>query len=45
MGVAGAVGVAATARAERQRRAYTPEEVRSKLCERVAASRDSAAGS
>ncbi len=49
LGVAGVVGVAATgvmtARAERQRRAYTPEEVRSKLHERVAASRESAADS
>ncbi|MGZ4524414.1 MAG: hypothetical protein ACXVXP_00610 [Mycobacteriaceae bacterium] len=43
LGVAGVVGVAAsgvmTARAERQRRAYTPSEIRSKLHERVAASR------
>jgi hypothetical protein len=40
VGLAGLVGVAATgvvvARAERKRRAYTPEEVRSRLHERVA---------
>lgn len=40
LGVAGFVGVAASgaviARAERRRRAYTPEEIRSKLHERVA---------
>jgi hypothetical protein len=40
LGVAGFVGVAATgaviARAERRRRAYTPEEIRSRLHERVA---------
>jgi hypothetical protein len=40
LGVAGLAGVAATgaviARAERRRRAYTPEEVRSKLHERAA---------
>ncbi|GAA2343371.1 hypothetical protein [Dactylosporangium salmoneum] len=38
VGLAGVVGVAATgvmvARAERRRRAYTPEEVRAKLRER-----------
>jgi cytochrome c-type biogenesis protein CcmE len=40
LGVAGFVGVAATgvlmARAERKRRAYTPEEVRTRLRERLA---------
>jgi hypothetical protein len=40
LGVAGFVGVAATgavvARAERRRRAYTPDEVRAKLHERAA---------
>jgi hypothetical protein len=40
IGVAGFVGVAATgaviARAERRRRAYTPEEIRSRLHERAA---------
>jgi hypothetical protein len=40
LGVAGLAGVAATgvavARAERKRRAYTPDEVRSRLHERVA---------
>ena len=39
VGLAGLAGVVATgavtARAERQRRAYTPEEVRSRLHERV----------
>jgi len=44
VGLAGAVGVAATgamtARAERQRRAYTPEEIRATLHERVDASRE-----
>jgi hypothetical protein len=39
MGVAGLVGVAATgvviARAERRRRAYTPEEIRSRLHARL----------
>ncbi|GAA4928412.1 hypothetical protein [Actinoplanes utahensis] len=39
-GLAGLAGVAATgaviARAERKRRAYTPEEIRSRLHERVA---------
>ena len=39
LGVAGFVGVAATgvlvARAERKRRAYTPEEVRARLRERL----------
>jgi hypothetical protein len=40
LGVAGFVGVAATgaviARSERRRRAYTPEEIRDRLHERVA---------
>jgi len=40
LGIAGAVGVVATgvavARAERKRRAYTPDEVRSKLHARLA---------
>jgi len=40
LGLAGVVGVAATgvamARAERQRRAYTPDEVRDRLRRRVA---------
>jgi hypothetical protein len=40
LGVAGLVGIAATgaavARQERQRRAYTPDEVRSRLHERLA---------
>jgi hypothetical protein len=39
LGVAGLVGIAATgvvvARSERQRRAYTPEEVRERLRERA----------
>ncbi|UBU11633.1 hypothetical protein [Nonomuraea gerenzanensis] len=39
LGLAGIMGVAATgvviARAERRRRAYTPEEIRAKLRERV----------
>jgi hypothetical protein len=43
LGVAGFVGVAATgaviARAERRRRAYTPEEIRSRLHERAAEAR------
>jgi hypothetical protein len=43
LGVAGFVGVAATgaviARAERRRRAYTPEEIRSRLHERAAQAR------
>jgi hypothetical protein len=41
LGLAGLAGVAASgvviARGERQRRAYTPEEIRSRLHERVAA--------
>jgi hypothetical protein len=40
VGLAGLAGVAATgvvlARAERRRRAYTPEEIRERLHERVA---------
>ena len=40
VGLAGLAGVAATgvvlARAERQRRAYTPDEIRSRLHERAA---------
>ena len=40
LGLAGLAGVATTgvvaARAERRRRAYTPEEIRSRLHERVA---------
>jgi hypothetical protein len=40
LGIAGLVGVAATgaavARAERRRRAYTPEEIRARLRERHA---------
>lgn len=40
MGLAGLAGVAATgvvvARAERRRRAYTPDEVRARLHQRVA---------
>ena len=40
MGLAGLAGVAATgvvvARAERKRRAYTPDEVRNRLHQRVA---------
>ncbi|MEJ3654714.1 hypothetical protein WEH80_17240 [Actinomycetes bacterium KLBMP 9759] len=43
VGLAGLAGVAATgvvaARAERRRRAYTPEEIRSRLHERVEQSR------
>jgi hypothetical protein len=41
LGLAGLAGVAATgvviARGERQRRAYTPDEIRSRLHERAAA--------
>jgi hypothetical protein len=49
LGLAGFVGVAATgvviARAERQRRAYTPEEIRDRLHARLAeASEDQPAG-
>ncbi|WP_433204511.1 hypothetical protein ACQP00_36055 [Dactylosporangium sp. CS-047395] len=44
VGLAGVVGVAATgvlvARAERQRRAYTPEEIRDKLRTRHAVAQD-----
>jgi hypothetical protein len=49
VGLAGVAGVAATgaaiARSERQRRAYTPEEVRSKLHERLAQANPPAEGS
>jgi hypothetical protein len=48
LGLAGVVGVAATgaviARAERRRRAYTPEEIRSRLRERVATSAEEQPG-
>jgi hypothetical protein len=48
LGVAGFVGVAATgvvvARAERKRRAYTPEEVRTRLRERLEAAEDKTVG-
>jgi hypothetical protein len=50
LGLAGLAGVAATgvvtARAERRRRSYTPEEIRSRLHERVAdaAAREPAPG-
>ena len=44
LGVAGFVGVAATgaviARAERRRRAYTPDEVRERLHQRVSEVRE-----
>ncbi|GAA1230630.1 hypothetical protein [Pseudonocardia alaniniphila] len=44
LGLAGLAGVAATGvvtvRAERRRRAYSPEEIRSRLHERVAAAAD-----
>jgi hypothetical protein len=44
LGVAGLAGVAASgavvARAERRRRAYTPDEVRARLRERAAAASD-----
>lgn len=47
LGVAGFVGVAATgaviARAERRRRAYTPDEIRARLHERVAENADAPA--
>ncbi len=47
LGVAGLAGVAATgvvaARDERRRRAYTPDEVRARLQERVAAAQEKAA--
>jgi hypothetical protein len=43
VGLAGLAGVAAggiaVARSERKRRAYTPEEIRARLHERVAAAR------
>lgn len=48
LGLAGVVGVAATgaviARAERRRRAYTPEEIRARLRERHAAATEPPAG-
>ena len=44
VGLAGLAGVAATgvaaARSERQRRAYTPEEVRARLQDRLASTKD-----
>jgi hypothetical protein len=49
VGLAGIVGVAATgvvvARAERRRRAYTPEQIRSRLHERYAEAVGAAPGS
>ncbi len=43
LGIAGTIGVVATgvvvARSERRRRAYTPDEVRSRLHERLAEAR------
>lgn len=48
LGLAGFVGVAATgvviARAERRRRAYTPEEIRTRLHARLAEASGSPAG-
>ncbi len=48
IGLAGVVGVAATgvlvARGERQRRAYTPEEIRTRLHERLEAARSTQPG-
>ena len=48
MGLAGLAGVAATgaavARDERRRRAYSPDEVRSRLHQRLAESREPDAG-
>ncbi|MER7502731.1 hypothetical protein AB0L05_06575 [Nonomuraea pusilla] len=48
LGLAGIAGVAATgvamARAERRRRAYTPEEIRARLRERVEAAPQAGAG-
>jgi hypothetical protein len=48
LGLAAFVGVAATgvavARAERRRRAYTPEEIRDRLRDRVATSVDEPGG-
>lgn len=48
LGIAGIVGVAATgvvlARTERQRRAYTPEQIRARLHERHAAALSNPAG-
>jgi len=49
LGLAGLVGVAASgatvARAERRRRAYTPDEIRDKLHARLAAAEGDAPGS
>lgn len=46
LGVAGAVGVVATgavvARQQRRRRAYTPDEIRSRLHERLAQAQERA---
>ncbi|MBW8486887.1 hypothetical protein [Actinomadura parmotrematis] len=48
LGIAGFVGVAATgaviARQERRRRAYTPDEIRQRLHERVAGEGGGASG-
>jgi hypothetical protein len=48
VGLAGLAGVAATgvvlARAERQRRAYTPDEIRSRLHQRAAEAAEAAGG-
>jgi hypothetical protein len=48
LGLAGIVGVAATGvvitRAERRRRAYTPDEIRTRLHERLAESGPSSSG-
>jgi len=48
LGIAGIVGVAATgvvlARTERQRRAYTPEQIRARLHQRYAAALSTPAG-
>jgi hypothetical protein len=48
LGAAGFVGVAATgvviARAERRRRAYTPDEIRDRLHQRLARAGDQVAG-
>ncbi len=47
LGIAGIAGVAATgalvARAERQRRSYTPEDIRARLHERVDSLKEQAA--
>jgi hypothetical protein len=48
LGLAGVVGVAATgvkiARSERRRRAYTPDEIRARLQDRLAEATDSEQG-